>query len=57
MDVTCPHCEKSFSVPDEQHYEMLDCEICGRNFQVLTDETVKISREFLQEMLKERPPE
>ena len=56
MDVTCPHCDESFSVPDESHYETVDCEKCGKIFEALTDDTQKISRDFLDEILGGKPP-
>ena len=55
MDVTCPHCGKTFSVADDDHYKTVDCEKCGKSFEALTDDTQKISREFLDEILRDRP--
>lgn len=57
MRITCPHCAHVFQASDDEHYQMLSCQRCGKRIQALTEDTLKVSREFLKEVLRERPPE
>jgi len=59
MQVKCPRCGTALQVPDEKHYEEMPCPNCSGRFQVVTDQTQEISREFINEYLAslEKKPE
>lgn len=57
MEVTCPHCAESFSLAEDKHYKMVTCDGCGKSFPALSEDTQKISRDFLDEILGGKPKE
>ena len=57
MDVACPHCERKIDVADKDHYRLVRCPGCGEEFQAFSDTTQKLSREFLDQILKKKEPE
>ena len=55
MDTTCPHCRLPVTVDEAHHYDLITCPKCGKAFQAFSDQTQKLSRAFLDEVLKKKP--
>jgi len=52
MKTTCPHCETKVEVEEEEHYNEVVCPECDQSFQVFSDTTQTLTREFLDQVLK-----
>ncbi len=48
VHTSCPRCKKTFEVPDSRHYQQVACPGCNHSFQALSDDTVRLSRDFLK---------
>jgi predicted Zn finger-like uncharacterized protein len=55
MDVKCPHCGASFNVVESEHYKLIACPKCAKEFQAFSARTEKLSRDFLSQVLKPKP--
>lgn len=53
MKVRCPRCGAELDVADDLHYHLLPCPKCGSKFQVTTESTQQVSREFLAQILRD----
>ena len=48
--VDCPHCDAMLSVPEKYHYTMIKCPDCGGELEAASTETVRVTREFIEEL-------
>ncbi|MFH1421878.1 MAG: hypothetical protein ABIH42_04085 [Planctomycetota bacterium] len=55
MKINCPNCGVKLAVSEKLHYEMIKCPKCGHEFQVFGSETIRLSREFLDNLKKIKP--
>lgn len=52
MDMSCPGCGAVLEVGEKHHYKLIKCPKCGREFQALGRDTVNLTREYLDKMMK-----
>ena len=58
MDATCPNCNETVDVGDDEHYKLVKCPKCDSEFQAFSENTQKLTRDFLDQVLKRtEPPE
>ena len=55
MEARCPHCGAASEVGDEQHYRLVTCPGCGKEFQAFSKRTEKLSQDFLDQVLRPKP--
>jgi len=48
--VDCPHCQAMLSVPEKLHYKTVTCPDCGGELEAISTETMRVSRQFLEEL-------
>ncbi len=47
---TCPYCKSEIEVEEQEHYDMIDCPDCKREFQALQKGTMSVALNFLEEL-------
>jgi len=52
MEMNCPGCGAALKIGEKHHYKMIKCPQCGREFQALGSETINLTREYLDKMMK-----
>jgi uncharacterized paraquat-inducible protein A len=55
METTCPNCKQVVDLPEDLHYKITPCPRCGKEFQAFSESTQKLTRDFLDEVLKRNP--
>jgi len=50
FQLECLHCEATLSVPEKFHYKTIICPDCGGELEAMTTETIRVTREFLEQL-------
>ena len=53
--VSCPHCEALLDVADKYHYQTIECPSCGKPVEAVTTDTIKVSRELIEQVAGDSP--
>ena len=54
--VDCPHCEAMLSVPEKYHYTTIKCPDCGEALEAVTTDTMRVTRDFIEELKDSADP-
>jgi len=54
--VDCPHCEAMLSVPEKYHYTTIKCPECGHAIEAVTSDTMRVTRDFIEELKGSEEP-
>ena len=46
----CPHCGASVEIAEQEHYKLVTCPSCKKEFQAFGSVTERLSKEFLDEL-------